>query len=85
MEYLDLPLHSVSLNITETGKLLSIEQWDFIDSEMLITLFLKNQNKKIMYRIANVHAERTLVLLVRKYYNTLLNSPCVGRFDGING
>lgn len=49
LEYLDLPLHSVSLNITETGKLLSIEQWDFIDSEMLITLFLKNQNKKIMY------------------------------------
>lgn len=48
LEYLDLPLHSVSLNITETGKL-SIEQWDFIDSEMLITLFLKNQNKKIMY------------------------------------
>lgn len=32
-----------------------------------------------------MHAERTLVLLVRKYYNTLLNSPCVGRFDGING
>lgn len=49
LEYLDLPLHSVSLNITETGKLLSIEQWNFIDSEMLITLFLKNQNKKIMY------------------------------------
>lgn len=48
LEYLDLPLHSVSLNITETGKL-RIEQWDFIDSEMLITLFLKNQNKKIMY------------------------------------
>lgn len=32
-----------------------------------------------------MRAERTLVLLVRKYYNTLLNSLRVGRFDGING